>query len=193
MFKINGHFQISMSTCGLNSSWSNDALQWSHTECDGVLNHRRLDCLLNCLVGYREKNESSASLGFVRGIHRWSVNSPHKRPVTGKMFPFDCVIMHLCICKLGHRWYRWGLVACSLPNHYLNHGWFAVLWTIRNKFQGNLGKTNHYMFCEMSAILCRPPCVQYVLRTVSWCFGVICLLWAQGGAISNRWVSGRKT
>ena len=30
---------------------------------------------------------------FVRGIHRWPVNSPHKRPVTQKMLPFDDVIM----------------------------------------------------------------------------------------------------
>ena len=37
--------------------------------------------------------QSSASLAFVRGIHRWPVNSPHKRPVTRKIFPFDDVIM----------------------------------------------------------------------------------------------------
>ena len=30
---------------------------------------------------------------FVRGIHRWPVNSPHKWPVTWKMFSFDDVIM----------------------------------------------------------------------------------------------------
>ena len=30
---------------------------------------------------------------FVRGIHRSPVNSPHKPPVTRKMFPFDEVIM----------------------------------------------------------------------------------------------------
>ena len=30
---------------------------------------------------------------FVRGIHRWPVNSPHKGPVTRKMFPFHDVIM----------------------------------------------------------------------------------------------------
>ena len=29
----------------------------------------------------------------VRGIHRWPVNSPHKGPVTRKIFPFDDVIM----------------------------------------------------------------------------------------------------
>ena len=39
------------------------------------------------------KNQSSASLAFVWGIHRWPVNSPHKGPVTRKMFPFDDVIM----------------------------------------------------------------------------------------------------
>ena len=30
----------------------------------------------------KEKHQSSASLAFVRGIHRWSVNSPNKWPVT---------------------------------------------------------------------------------------------------------------
>ena len=37
-------------------------------------------------------HQSSASLVFVRGIHRWPVNSPHKGPVTWKMFPLDDVI-----------------------------------------------------------------------------------------------------
>ena len=41
----------------------------------------------------QRKHQSSASLAFVRGIHRWSVNSQHKGPVTRKMFPFDDVIM----------------------------------------------------------------------------------------------------
>ena len=41
------------------------------------------------------KHQRSASLIFVQGIHRWPVNSPHKRPVTWKMFPFDDVIMIL--------------------------------------------------------------------------------------------------
>ena len=39
------------------------------------------------------KHQSSASLAFVWGIHRWSVNSTHNWPVTRKMFPFDDVIM----------------------------------------------------------------------------------------------------
>ena len=42
----------------------------------------------------QRKHPSSASGAFVRGIHRWPVNFPHKRPVTPKMFPFNDVIMH---------------------------------------------------------------------------------------------------
>ena len=41
----------------------------------------------------QSKHQSSASLAFVRGIHRGPVNSPHKWPVARKMFPFDDVIM----------------------------------------------------------------------------------------------------
>ena len=41
----------------------------------------------------QRKHQISASLAFVRGIHRGPVNSPHKWPVTQKMFPFDDVIM----------------------------------------------------------------------------------------------------
>ena len=41
----------------------------------------------------QSKHQSFASLVFVWGIHRGSVNSPHKWPVTRKIFPFDDVIM----------------------------------------------------------------------------------------------------
>ena len=39
------------------------------------------------------KHLSSASLAFVREIHRRPMNFPHKEPVTRKMLPFDDVIM----------------------------------------------------------------------------------------------------
>ena len=45
----------------------------------------------------QRKHHSSASLAFLRGIHRGLVNSPHKGPVTRKMFPLGDVIMqHDC-------------------------------------------------------------------------------------------------
>ena len=41
----------------------------------------------------QRKYQTSATLAFVREIHRSPVNTPHKGPVTRKMFPFDDVIM----------------------------------------------------------------------------------------------------
>ena len=45
----------------------------------------------------QRKHQSSASLAFVRGIHRWPVNSSHKWPATRKIFPFDDVIVVIVI------------------------------------------------------------------------------------------------
>ena len=79
----------------------------------------------------QSKHQSSASLAFVWGIHRGPVNSPHKWPVTRKMFPFDDVIMnasrstgtllshlglvlHICISESGQQGNHWPLVVCTL-------------------------------------------------------------------------------
>ena len=70
-------------------------LKWRHNEHDGVSNHQRHECLLNRFfqAQIKKKHQSSASLAFARRIHRGNVNSPHKGPVTRKMFPFNDVIM----------------------------------------------------------------------------------------------------
>ena len=54
----------------------------------------------------QREHQSFASLAFVWGIHRGPVNSPHKKPVTWKMFPFSDLIMRVrkvvwkcCVCK----------------------------------------------------------------------------------------------
>ena len=41
----------------------------------------------------QRKLQSSMSLAFVWGIHRWPVNSPYKGPVTLEIFPFDDVVI----------------------------------------------------------------------------------------------------
>ena len=46
-----------------------------------------------CSGADHRKYQSPASLAFVRGIHRWLVDSLHKGPVTRKMVPFYDVIM----------------------------------------------------------------------------------------------------
>ena len=48
----------------------------------------------------QRKHQRSASPAFVRGIHPGPVNSPHKLPVTRKMFPFD-VIMIMMITEIS--------------------------------------------------------------------------------------------
>ena len=46
-----------------------------------------------CSEADQRKHQSAASLVFVRGIHRYPVNSPHKGPVARKIFSIDDVIM----------------------------------------------------------------------------------------------------
>ena len=76
------------------------SLHWRHNEPDGVSNHQPRDCLLNCLFRYRSRKTSKRVTGLCVENSSWTVNSPHKRRVTRKMFPFDDVIMYhdLTIC-----------------------------------------------------------------------------------------------
>ena len=48
-----------------------------------------------CSGADQRKHQCSASLTFVSGIHQWPANPPHEGPVTGKMFPFHNIIMHI--------------------------------------------------------------------------------------------------
>ena len=70
------------------------ALQWRHNGRDCVSNHQRIDCLFTRLFRHRSKKTSKRRvIGFVRGIHRGSFNSQHKRTATRKISPFNDVIM----------------------------------------------------------------------------------------------------
>ena len=86
-------------------AYCHNPLEWRHNGLDSVSNHQPHDCLLNRLFRRRwGKHQRSASLAFVRGIHRGPVYSPQKWPVTRKMFPFHDVIMllnHGCFLMLS--------------------------------------------------------------------------------------------
>ena len=72
------------------------ALLWRHNDHDGVSNHQPRCCLLNRLFRRRWKKTSKLRVtGLCVGNSPGPVNSPHKGPVTRKMFPFDDVIMRL--------------------------------------------------------------------------------------------------
>ena len=86
----------------------------------------------------QRKHQSSASLAFVRGIHRGPVNSPHKWPVTRKMFPFDDVIMlgtHRCCCVGLHvaTWlnYNWWCHSISFERHCVHKKSVLSIWTMQ--------------------------------------------------------------
>ena len=75
-------------TCTLTSLW------WRHNDHDSVSNHQPHECLLNRLFRRRSKKTSRLRVtGLCVGNSPGPVNSPHKGPVTRKMFPFDDVIM----------------------------------------------------------------------------------------------------
>ena len=80
-----------------NNGWyakSVAPLHWRHNGRDSVSNHPPHHCLLNRLFRRRSKKTSKLRVtGLCVEIHRGPVNSPHKWPVTRKMFPFDDVIM----------------------------------------------------------------------------------------------------
>ena len=94
-------------------------LQWRHNGQDSVLNHQPQDCLNSSVRSgaTQRKHQSSASLACVWGIHRGPVNSPHKWPVTRKMFPFHdvimtsrpCLIVLLMFASLSNIWEQFRL------------------------------------------------------------------------------------
>ena len=92
-----GAVRASLTTCRLTFLYS---LQWGHTECIGVSNHRRLDCLLSRLSRRISKKTSKLRV-TVRGIRRGSVDSPHKGPVTRKMFHLMTSSWVICVNHLG--------------------------------------------------------------------------------------------
>ena len=76
-----------------------ETLHWRHNDHDSVSNHQPHGCLLNRLFRRRSKKTSKLRVtGLCVGNSPGPVNSPHKGPVTRKMFPFDDVIMESMHC-----------------------------------------------------------------------------------------------
>ena len=106
-----------------------------------------------------KKHQSSASLAFVRKIHREPMNSPHKWPVRRKMLPFDDVIMTpiKIYTEKSERLYRPTRVReifitqlsryfqCQLRKHNFLCLWFIVHFWSRNsrRVQQVIKQLNH--------------------------------------------------
>ena len=107
----------------------------------------------------QRKHQSSASLAFVRGIHRVPVNSPHKWPVTRKMLPFDDVIMVWRILFRFQQFILWFLFSCSVK-------WRSPKLALLPQSQRHIGES---------------PCAFFCCRLLFWCR---CFLWR-----SSSWIS----
>ena len=79
-------------------------LQRHHNEGNWVSNNGRFDCLLDCLLGRRKKNQSSVSPG----------DSPLKGSVMRKLFPFDKShhAVHPMNCAHGSSYVVLAVVSC---------------------------------------------------------------------------------
>ena len=87
-------------SCEKSNLWQ---LHWRHNGQDGVSNHQPHGCLLNYLFRRRSKKASKYRVtGLCVGNSPGPVNSPHKGPVTRKMFPFDDVIIRVQLINNGH-------------------------------------------------------------------------------------------
>ena len=111
------HVIVYTNNCGLSNNPQmlmqaaqqlvSESLQWRHNDHDSVSNHQPHGCLLNRLFRRRSKKTSKLRVtGLCVGNSPGPMNSPHKVPVTRKMFPFDDVIMiHASFCTC--QWSEW--------------------------------------------------------------------------------------
>ena len=99
---------------------------------------------------HRKHKKSSASLAFVRGIHRWPVNPPHKGPVTQKMFPFED--------DIGDNVTQY--LQTQNTNHMCVHGMAIVSKTVLYDMR-KTNKINHWIL--------RRNIHHWILRLFSWC------------------------
>ena len=117
----------------------------------------------------QRKYQSSASTAFVRGINRSPMNSPHKRPVTRKMFPFYDAIM----------WRSWILIAHSINRYWhLIIGMHRYLFNMIVYYMGRLERSTSHakititcdLYCSISQPLCTvltPFCVCIFLSSLA--------------------------
>ena len=100
-----------------------DSLRWRQNDHDGVSNHQPHGCLLNRLFGRRSKKTSKLRVtGLCAGNSPGPVNSPHKGPVTRKMFPFDDVIMYysnIAGASLRGQWVKTSYPLIAILNRFL--------------------------------------------------------------------------
>ena len=118
-----------------NSQFSvhGNSLHWRHNDHNGVSNHQPGECLLNRLLRRRSKKTSKFRVTGLCAVNSpGPVKSPHKGPVTRKMFPFDDVIMSQCISYRLMILYMISRLVCATCDIFIAGPFafriFATLW-----------------------------------------------------------------
>ena len=92
-------------------------------------------CSTICSGTDQRKHQSSTSQAFVRGIHWWPVDSPHKGPVMWKMLPSDDAMINMAVN-------RQQAIVKPITNQltdvytfkiYLNTTWYWIPHAVTNK------------------------------------------------------------
>ena len=72
-------------------------------------------------------------------------------------------LTHICFGKLSHHWFRWWLVVCLVPSHYLNQFRLILNCTLVNKRGEVWMKIQQISFkiiyLKMPPAKCRPFCL----------------------------------
>ena len=154
-------------------------LLWRHNELDSVSNHQSHNCLLNQLLRHRsKKHQNSASLTFVRGIHRSTVNSPHKGQWRGKCFHLmtpSCATWFSVHKTLAY-WWIYASVNYFSPDmnncqsiHINNHHWMCRAQWYKTAFKIIVSNTAATFISYINGLLYSNPCHTDNYITVTSC------------------------
>ena len=137
--------------------------QWSNPHYSDIIMSVMASRIISLTIVYstiysgadQRKHQSSTSLAFVRGIHRWPVNSPHKWPVMQKMFSFDDFIMWWIYFNHSYRLISSDDTATTIQSTTKPCEYFKVVLKIRTMCHGrDLRKLT--WSCKQLHLLCPP-------------------------------------
>ena len=122
--------------------------------------HLPLDCLFSCLFRLTSTKTSKLCIigPFVKGMHRWPVDSPHKGPVMWNEFPFHDVFMlvkipntrallvtkNYKIFKYIFILFRWRLLRMTILVRMIDQ-YVRVLWRLSVTIQ-DCALGNHFRY-----------------------------------------------
>ena len=105
-----------------------------------------------CSGADQRQHQSSAPLAFVRGIHRWPVDSPHKGPVTRRISNF-----------MTRSWFSWAFSNVASHTHYFKSSVQYMYYCI-NTFLVKLLNTLLYQRGTKHGVLPKGVNQTFVLR-----------------------------